>query len=188
MKYVAPLLLALLLLPGAGRANDDSPHKMLKADGEVDTAKCAVCHDEEMGLSRSKLETCTLCHSATLHSGVADHLRANAVSVKARLQAVKKGEPDFPLTDDGQIYCGTCHIFHDPAVSNDTPLSSEPVRSSAPVARAVRDRLARELPELAKRYGQNETGATLADRSTRMLRLPINDGSLCRHCHESYGK
>ena len=89
---------------------------MTKPDGSLDMETCGVCHNEDMSLQRSKLETCTLCHAQTVHAGSDEHLRAAAAGGEAGAGGTAEGRPALPLTEDGRIYCGTCHLFHDPKV------------------------------------------------------------------------
>lgn len=177
---------ALLLISAAVLATEtDGPHHMTKPDGSADPEKCAVCHNSDMSLSRPKAETCTLCHAATLHSGAAEHLAATAASVAARLGAAGQRPPALPLTEDGGIYCGTCHLFHDPAISGEQPLAAPWVPPDTGLAGSVRHAREAEWSEIARKYEQTAPGAQFATHETRALRLPIEDGSLCRHCHEA---
>ena len=187
MKRLLLALLIVVLCAGGGRADEvDSPHRMLKPDGSVDTDKCAACHEDDMSLSRSKLETCTLCHAATLHAGAAEHVQASAAAVA---RVVPKGvEPELPLTDAGQIFCGTCHFFHDPRVSEEKQLDQSWVPPSTGLPQAVRQSLLTQWEQIAKKYDQQAPGASFATHSTRAIRLPIADGTLCRHCHASLVK
>jgi hypothetical protein len=153
---------------------------MVRPDGEPDMDQCGLCHEEDMSLSRSKVETCTLCHEETVHSGAREHLAAEAAAV-ARL--VPK-ESALPLTDDGGIYCGTCHVFHDPRVSEETVLD-QPWVPTGPLAQAVRESLAVRLRAAAP--AEAESPAPLFSDGTKRLRLPIADGTLCSHCHR-FGK
>lgn len=159
-----------------------SPHHMLKADGTADMDKCAACHQPDMSLSRSKAETCTLCHATTIHSGAAEHLAATAAGVAGKLHTAD-GRPALPLTEDGRIFCGTCHLFHDPAISDDKPLAHAWVPAATGLAEAVRRARAAQWNEIAQKYDQPAAGATTATKSTRALRLPVDDGSLCMQCH-----
>jgi hypothetical protein len=164
----------------------DSPHYMRTKGGEADSEKCSACHEEDMSLSRTKLETCTLCHATTVHSGAAQHLEAPAASVQQRLAASKQ-KSEWPLTEEGQIYCGTCHLFHDPAVLGEPWQSESPLPPAAGLAEAVRRARSEQWPGLASKYEEVEAGARFSQDGTRALRLPASDGTLCKHCHE-YGK
>jgi hypothetical protein len=87
------------------------------------------------------------------------------------------------LTEDGRIFCGTCHLFHNPAISDDKPLARAWVPASTGLAEAVRRARAAQWNEIAQKYDQSAAGATTATKSTRALRFPVDDGSLCLHCH-----
>lgn len=160
-----------------------SPHQMVGPDGQVEDEKCAICHNEDMSLTRSKVETCTLCHAATVHSGANEHLRATAASVSKLLPPTKSDQPSLPLTEDGRIYCGTCHVFHDPAISNEETLASPWVPPSSGLSESVRRSVEARWRRAESKQGESEAGATFSTKGTRRLRLPIEDGSLCRHCH-----
>lgn len=187
MRVVTCAVIGLLALSGAVLAQDSgSPHHMTTADGKVDTDKCYLCHEEDLHtLSRSKVETCTLCHSTTPHSGAAEHLRAAPASVARALDG-KQGNPTMPLTEDGHIYCGTCHIFHDPQVTHEAALATGWVPPSTGLPEAVRSSLTAQWERVASKYAGTEGPvAKFAAVGTRNLRLPVNDGTLCRHCHGS---
>jgi hypothetical protein len=182
-SVTAALLLnagGLLLVPDGAAAQ--SPHVMVDDKGEIDMEACGFCHDEDMGLQRSKLETCTLCHSETIHAGSLEHLRALPASVAQRAPAPASQQPHLPLTDEGGIYCGTCHLFHDPALGEPLlPKGWLPPATGFPGA--VRESLLARWEALAQRHGESEAGAAFATKPTRYLRLPVADGSLCLHCH-----
>lgn len=186
MKFVALVLLGVLATAGPALAQEsDSPHRMVKPDGEPDADKCAVCHEPDLSLSRSKVETCTLCHATTTHSGTAEHLRTSAASVAARLPGAKEGVSTLPLTDDGTMFCGTCHLFHDPRLSEEKPLAAGWVPPSTGLAGAVRKALTAQWETIAGTHDASSVGAEFAVKSTRALRLSVDDGGLCRHCHGS---
>ena len=90
----------------------------------------------------------------------------------------------LPLTDEGRIYCGTCHVFHDPRVSKETVLD-QPWVPTDRISQAVRESLAAQLRAAAPAEG--EAPAPMFSDGTKRLRLPIADGTLCRHCHR-FGK
>jgi hypothetical protein len=171
-------LLAAVLLRGVALAQDaDSPHYMRTATGEADSERCGACHDADMTLSRSKVETCTLCHSATLHAGAAEHLRAPAARVQARLG----GRKAFPLAEDGRMYCGTCHLFHDPVIFEEQPLPRPHLPPATGLAGAVRRTRESEWAAVAERHEETTAGAGFATKGVRALRLPV--GELCGRCH-----
>jgi hypothetical protein len=160
-----------------------SPHQMVGPDGQVEAEKCAICHNEDMSLARSKVETCTLCHAVTVHSGANEHLRAAAASVSRLLSPTKAAQVGLPLTEDGRIYCGTCHVFHDPAISNEETLASPWVPPSSGLPGSVRQSVEARWKRTETKQGESEAGATFSTKGTRRLRFPIEDGSLCRQCH-----
>jgi hypothetical protein len=129
-----------------------------------------------MSLQRSKLETCTLCHAETIHAGSNEHLRAGAASVKQALAGQPKGAPALPLTDDGRIYCATCHLFHDPKTQGWLP-------PGGGVAGAVRQGVVDRWAALAQQSDEKVPLGQFATKGTRQLRLPVDDGQLCRQCH-----
>jgi hypothetical protein len=174
-----------LAAAGALRAEEpDSPHRMVKADGEADSDKCAVCHEADFSLSRSKRETCTLCHGETLHAGAYLHLHASPDKLKHVLSATGTEEkPELPKAEDGGIFCGTCHVFHDPRLSEDKPLAIR--RPATPFDKAVESAIEVQWPTITQKYNEEKAGASIATKRTRALRLPVDDGTLCRHCHGS---
>jgi hypothetical protein len=184
-KAIALSFAVLMLLAVPARSDESAgPHQMVKPDGTLDTEKCGACHNEDMSLSRSKLETCTLCHSTTVHSGAAEHLGAAPASV-ARWLPKQQPAPALPLREDGGIFCGTCHLFHDPAVGSEQPLPAGWVPRATGLPEAVRRALTAQWETVAHKYNESAPGAQFTARSTRALRLPVDDGSLCRRCHGS---
>jgi hypothetical protein len=157
---------------------------MVKSNGEADTDKCPLCHNGDMSLSRTKVETCTLCHSAHTHAGTAKHLAADSTAVK---QVTHGKTPELPLSEEGRIYCGTCHVFHDPAISKEEILAGRWLPAKTGLSQAVREALAARWQQAAQGRDEVEPIAKFSTRGTTRLRLSIDDGSLCRHCH-GYGK
>lgn len=173
-----------LALACVARAQEEgSPHHMTKPDGSLDMDTCGACHNEDMSLQRSKLETCTLCHAQTAHAGSDEHLRAGAPAVKQALAGQPKGGPALPLTDDGRIYCGTCHFFHDPKVMSEDWLAHGWVPPDSGIPGAVRQAVVDRWAALAEKAGEKSAVGQFASKGTRQLRLPVADGQLCRQCH-----
>jgi hypothetical protein len=175
----AALLLAtvaVLALPStSGAADDASPHHSMEA--------CAVCHNEDMSLSRSKLETCTLCHATTVHGGSYAHLQAAPARVAQALATKPDDKVKLPLADDGHIWCGTCHLFHDPSFSDPSWLTQGWAPPNTGLPEAVRNGELQRSQRIAEGFGKAEAEVTFADKGTRALRLPVVDGSLCLRCH-----
>ena len=182
------LLLALALLPalgaalapGAARA-EETPHQMVLANGKLDESKCGACHTKDMSLIASPLETCTLCHSEWEHSGSHEHVTAAKDKIATMMAKRPKGAVELP-TPDGQIYCGTCHLYHDPKVLDEEWLATGWLPPDSGVAGAVR-------ASVLERWAKLDTGGAkqpvgeFATTGTRQLRLPVSDGSLCVQCH-----
>ncbi|MBI4518169.1 MAG: cytochrome c3 family protein [Deltaproteobacteria bacterium] len=185
MKRAALLLLGLLVLHPPARAQEDSEdlHNMIAPDGQVQAEKCAACHNDDLTLSRSKPETCTLCHSPTAHAGAAEHARASAASVARLLTPTAQEQAPLPLTEDERIYCGTCHVFHDPAISNEDTQASPWLPRPAGLPESVKQAVEKRWQRAQSRHNAPDVGATFAKKGTRRLRLPVDDGSLCRRCH-----
>ncbi|MBI3386981.1 MAG: hypothetical protein HY027_04485 [Deltaproteobacteria bacterium] len=179
------LLCSLSVAAVAGAGEDAaSPHHMIGPDGQAEMEKCSLCHNEDLSLQRSKVETCTLCHPITVHSGANEHLRADAAAVAKRVPAPKEGETALPLTEDGRIYCGTCHVFHDPAISQETTVPSALVPAPSGLPESVRGSITKRWEAAAAARGESRVDAKFTSQGTQRLRLPVDDGSLCRHCHE----
>lgn len=175
-------IVVLAMLAARASADDANPHEMIGADGKADAAKCNVCHNDDLTLTLPKLDTCTLCHSTTIHAGAQEHLRVEPARVALRIPAPKDGATVLPLTEEGGIYCGTCHIFHDPRVSEEKVLD-QPWIPSGRLATAVREGLIRQIEQSPHTAKDAATALKFSDGTTR-LRLPVVDGSLCRHCHQ----
>jgi hypothetical protein len=179
------LALGLLLatpLPVAGGSDDGNPHRMSNPD---DSASCAFCHQEDMRLSASLLDTCLTCHAITEHAGSQEHVRASPAAV-ARLQVDPLGagaQPRLPLTPERTIWCGTCHLYHDPQVKQEALLPQPWLPPMAGMSLAVRDAVASRWGDLAAKYAQPLPVASFAERGIRWLRLPVSDGQLCAACH-----
>lgn len=186
MRWLVITAAVVLILGGTLCAEEsDSPHSMVKADGEADMDKCGLCHEPDLSLSRSKRETCTLCHAETLHSGAYAHFHAAPDKLKQLLSAAHAEQPELPTAEDGGIYCGTCHIFHDPHLSEDKLLATRRPVASTGLDQAVQAAIAAQWPAIAHKYEAEKAGASFATKRTNALRLPVDDGTLCRHCHGS---
>lgn len=174
----------LALVPASAPAQDaGSPHHMTKSDGSLDMDTCGLCHNEDMSLQRSKLETCTLCHAQTAHAGSNEHLRAAPAAVKASLAGLPKGAPALPLTDDGHMYCGTCHLFHDPKVMSEDWLVHGWLPPDSGMPAAVRQGVLDRWAALAAKSSDQAVLGSFATKGTRQLRLPVDGGQLCQQCH-----
>ncbi|GBD26269.1 hypothetical protein HRbin30_01599 [bacterium HR30] len=180
-------LAVLLALAVRGFANDENPHWMLRPDGEPDEEKCAICHDEDKNLLSSKEETCLSCHDRTLHSGSVEHLRASASDVQALLPPKEKIGVEFPLAEDGRMYCGTCHLFHDPRVDEVT-LAAPRTLPSEGIAAEIRRATEKQVRSLLALRPESEVEWSFAPKSTGFLRLPLADDELCLACHEREAK
>ena len=186
MKWLVVVAALLLASCGALQAQEgDSPHSMVKPNGEADSDKCGVCHEADFSLSRSKRETCTLCHAETLHAGAYTHLHAAPDKLKQLLSAAQEEKPELPKAEDGGIFCGTCHLFHDPRLSEDKPLATRRDSTTIPFDTAVQKAIEAQWPVIAQKYDAEKAGASFGTKATRALRLPVDDGTLCRHCHGS---
>ncbi len=187
MKPAALITLGLLAIAGPVLGQEGfSPHRMVDEKGNVDMGMCSLCHTESMELARPKAEVCTLCHAATLHSGVAEHLGARPERVARLMPPGGEGLVRLPLTEDGHIYCGTCHLFHDPAVSQEKPLASAWLPRSTGLPEAVRESVVEQLETATRKYDISEApGAKFSSKGTKAMRLPVGDGRLCINCHGS---
>ena len=183
----AAALLALVLFAGPSLAGEDdtNPHHMAGPD---DTSSCDFCHDENMELLQPPLETCTVCHALDEHAGSGEHCRASAENVGKMAPAAAHEEAKLPLTDDGKIWCGTCHLFHDPQVNQEALLSEKWLPPTTGLPGAVREAVAGGWDRLAKKYDQKPPVAKFASTGTEWLRLPVSDGSLCLRCHQGVKK
>lgn len=179
---------ALLLVTSLPAIADDAfnPHRMVGADGKADMKKCAVCHTDTLDLARPKSEACTLCHSETVHAGSIEHLRASADAVSHALASGGTDTAKPSLTEGGTIYCGTCHLFHDPALGQDKPLAYGRVPARTGIAEAVRSSLENQAATVGERTGTKGSLLGFATEGTTALTMPVEDGSLCLRCHGSY--
>src|SRR5262249_40195178 len=178
------LCVSLAVFPMMGRAEDSgSPHHMTKPDGSLDMEKCGACHNEDLSLQRSKLETCTLCHAQTAHAGADEHLRAAPAAGKQALEGQPEGAPVLPLAEDGHIFCGTCHLFHDPAVASENWLKQGWLPRASGLSNAVRQGVIDRWAALAEQAGEKAAVGQFAVKGSRQMRLPVSDGQLCRRCH-----
>ncbi len=181
-------LLLLFLIPGLWAAemraeDEDNPHWMLRADGEPDEEKCALCHNEDMDLLASKEETCLSCHDRTLHSGSAEHLEVSPERVAALLPPrvePEEAQQNLPLAEDGRMYCGTCHLFHDPRIAEEILAPVRPLPSHS-VALAIRRATLARCQDLTREGSSAEF--SFAPQNTAFLRLPLAEDELCVACH-----
>jgi hypothetical protein len=185
MRLVALAFLSILavLNPLLAEEAPESPHRMLKPDGEVDPEKCTICHQEDMSLNMPQSELCTLCHSPNIHAGAALHIQAGPEKLAQVVAPKKPSDLDLPLNENDGIFCGTCHIFHDPRVSGEEARAQRWLPPRTGLAQIVRKKVTAQWAAIARTYGESEPGATFSPRGTRNIRLPIKDGTLCRRCH-----
>lgn len=178
------LLLALLLGGPTGALALDSPHQMTLPDGALDTKSCAICHKPDMSLERTPLETCTLCHAEATHSGSLEHIRVAPEAVARVLATRAKDAPKLSLTKEGKIVCITCHLYHDPAVLGESWLATGWVPPDSGFSGGVRKGVLERWAILEKAYDKTKAGLFVTE-GTRMLRFPVEDGTLCKQCHGS---
>ncbi len=184
MMRAAAALAICLALAAAARADDSgSPHHMTNADGSLNMEICGACHTEDMSLQRSKLETCTLCHAETIHAGAKEHDSAAPAAVKQALTGRAADAVALPLGDNGHIYCGTCHLFHDPKVMEEDWLAQGWLPPASGMSSAVRQAVLDRWTTLAAKAEDKNPVGQFATTGTRQLRLPVSDGQLCRQCH-----
>lgn len=183
-------LLVLLLL--AGRAwgddaevDDSNPHHMAGPD---DDSSCSFCHEEDMSLTQSPLDTCLVCHSATEHAGSVEHLRVKPAQLPTPQPTPGAEAAHLPLTDAGEMWCGTCHLFHDPQVNEEALLSESWLPPTTGLSGAVRAAVAGRWEKLAETYDQKLPVASFATSGTAWLRLPVSNGALCLECHRGLKK
>jgi ribosomal protein L37AE/L43A len=179
--------LAVLLAASAADAGsvDGPPHKMTLPDGQLDPAICPVCHTPDMSLQRTELETCTLCHAETTHGGSLEHVQASPAAVEQTMATRPKDALALPLTKEGKIYCGTCHLFHDPAVLQEKWLAQGWVPPATGFAAGVRAGVEKRWTTLEEAFDKGPDAGTFVTEGTRLLRAPVADGTLCRQCHGS---
>ena len=186
MRSTLLAISVLLACGGPARgAEAVNPHHMVDAAGALDDTVCGLCHEDDFTLTRSQTETCTLCHSAAPHAGAAAHLAASAAAVE-RLVASDETGIEIPLTDEGGIYCGSCHLYHDPAVQGEQWLDHGWVPSATSgLGKAVRDGLTEWFADQEARREADAAPVSIEwmKTGTRMLRLSVEDGSLCKRCH-----
>jgi hypothetical protein len=181
VKLIVVVLLTVLAAGPALAQEQGTPHWMLGPDGQADQGACSTCHRETFELLQPKLDTCVMCHTSSPHVGASRHLEADATAVARLLPP--EGKDSLPLSEDGRIYCGTCHLFHDPRVIGEPWLERTWLPASSGLPQAIRQALESRWKSLAEKQGEEGSGATFASKGTRALRLPVEDGTLCRHCH-----
>ena len=94
----------------------------------------------------------------------------------------------LPLTDDGRIYCGTCHFFHDAALEEDAQRPAAWVPPTTGLPGAVQRSVAAHWKTIERQYDLTPPVAEFETKGTTALRLPVENGSLCHTCHESLAR
>lgn len=177
IRVAITIFLLLLWVPRLHAEGDEAnPHLMLDSEGEPDLDKCGFCHDDDLTLLQTKEDTCLACHSATEHAGASEHLRIKPDALAQMLPEWSKDET-LDFTDAGGIYCGTCHLFHDPKDDSNPWLEDQP-RPRTALSAAVRGELETYRDSLT-----TGDAAHFAEKGTRALRMESRDGALCTHCH-----
>jgi hypothetical protein len=182
LALLALLFACLLLAPPSPRADEsdeDHPHRMVGADGEADLEKCDSCHEDDLTLLFPKEELCLICHTTNQHPGSAEHVAVKPEGLARTVPRSKDSDFALPLTDDGGIFCGTCHLYHDPADPSEPWLAAGAPERTTPFAAAVRGDVERERDAIT-----NAQAAHFARQGTRALRAPVAGGALCAQCHE----
>jgi len=184
MRLAVPLVAVALLIGVARGAYAFSPHSMTNDKGEADLSKCGICHNPDFSLQRSKSQTCTICHALSTHSGSREHVSADPAIVGALLG---DGPNALPTDEKGGIYCGTCHLFHDPAlaITPERALDEAWRRSDAGLGGAVGKVLLEKGSAIAVAHGVGGEWGEISD-GTRMLRLGVADDALCVRCHAGW--
>ena len=113
--------------------------------------------------------------TSTVHSPATDDGATSSINAA--------GAVALPLADDGHIYCGTCHIFHDPKVASEDWLKHGWLPADRGLAAAVRQGVADRWAALAAASEEKGAVGKFAAKGTLQLRLPVDDGQLCRRCH-----
>lgn len=159
-----------------------NPHAAMR-DPATRADACLLCHQtmpepgEKIDALRvPSIDTCRGCHFETTHAGSAEHQIVMPPDVAARARAA-----GLPLTDDNRAACATCHDPHPPGA---TPTAD--LRADWDQRRIITE--AWETDVLAPAQ-LARAGAHVAplDTSMDMLRLPLEDGTLCRTCHLTGG-
>jgi len=177
------LLAALCCALPAGVAAQENFHVMTLPDGKVDESKCGACHRKDMRLAANRLETCLACHARSEHSGTLEHLRVDAGRVAEAMRQRPADGVAMPLAEDGRIWCGTCHLFHDPKVRGEAWLERGWLPPDGGLPGAVRQSVIERWSAIAASGGAKEPIGEFAAHGTRMLRLPVAGGTLCAQCH-----
>jgi len=160
-----------------------SPHHMTRRDGSLDEKACGGCHTPDMGLPGKKVDSCILCHGASPHSGAMEHLQSDPARVAELLSTRTTGGPPLPLSENGGIWCGTCHLFHDPKVLGEKWLERGWVPPESGLPGLVRRDVSRRWDAILEARGEKGPAGEWAEKGTRQLRLPYEGGVLCLQCH-----
>ncbi|MFH1469694.1 MAG: hypothetical protein ABIO70_35235 [Pseudomonadota bacterium] len=173
------------------------PHRDLRTpDGQRNRAVCIFCHqgvpesrDDEKVLAIDPVELCKGCHASQIHIGIPTHLVRAEPELVTRIEAWNaQATYPLPLGPRGEITCTTCHDPHpgmDPPTTTLGPRGMDQLRLNN---HTFRDRyfLPRIQGELGAIHGADGQGLRLADgprRKEGLLRVPVEDGSLCMVCH-----
>ncbi len=106
-------------------SNFASPHNQIDKLGRVRENSCLFCHEgvpadsddrENISLIGSELELCKPCHTITPHPGVNHMIRLPSDMMERKREYEKRHEAVFPLGENEQIQCSTCHNPHGKAV------------------------------------------------------------------------
>ena len=155
------------------------PHTAMRDTDPVHRADaCLFCHDSipEEGktddLRMPGVETCRGCHFETSHAGSGEHMvKLDAAMAEGARKA------NLPLAEGNAATCATCH---DPHPAGTTKASAE--RAGWGEVRVVPASWERAVLAPAQKDRLGDRAAPVL-KGMDLLRLPIDDGSLCKACH-----
>jgi mono/diheme cytochrome c family protein len=104
-------------------SDSENPHKQIDKEGNIEKKQCAICHeklpkqgDKDIVLVSSALALCSKCHKIFDHPDTNHLVEMQGTKLKNLRNYEEVYKITFPLDDDGEVTCVTCHNPHDKGV------------------------------------------------------------------------
>ncbi|MDM8545296.1 hypothetical protein [Candidatus Venteria ishoeyi] len=177
-------------------------HKMLNKQQQVNQDHCDFCHleipdpaeppgKEVLKFRLPKAKLCWGCHLKTPHLNAITHQQKLSDKMLEQLQKTQDQQQiRFPLGEDKQVICITCHNSHQYGVLDaDSEAGKQIANTDLDTGISYQPHAWNEVYQQDKQKRLEEAGRSVHELTYQrlstevLLRLTAKDGSLCRVCH-----